>query len=224
VKHCSILFLTTLPLIAGELETARDAQDRATLDRLAAQYTTAASKSPGAQAEYRAALANSYVAEVAIETGDKNKARAAAETGIASAQRAVAAKPDSAEYHRLLGTLCGQVIPANVLAGLKWGSCAKDEVEKAVKLDPKSAINYVSRGVGYYYLPPAFGGGVESAIKDFQQAIALDAKLDDAHLWLGIALRKSGRNADARRELQKAVDLNPARGWAKNQLAKTPGQ
>jgi len=209
--------LVTLRLIAGELESARDVQDRATLERLAAQYAAHSIR-------YQAALANSYLAEVAIETGDKNRARAAAEAGIAAAQHAVAAQPDSAEYHRVLGTLCGQVIPANLLAGLKWGSCARDEVEKAVKLDPKSAMNYVSRGVGYYYLPPAFGGGVENAIKDFQQAIALEPKLDEAHLWLGIALRKAGRNADARRELQKAVDLNPARGWAKNQLAKTPAQ
>jgi tetratricopeptide (TPR) repeat protein len=211
-------------LIAGELESARDAQDRATLERLAAQYAAAASKTEAAPAQYQAALANSYVAEVAIETGDKNKARAAAESGIQFAQRAVAAKPDSAEYHRILGTLCGQVIPANVVAGLKWGNCAKDEVEKAVQMDPKAALNYVSRGVGYYYLPPLFGGGVAMAINDFEKAIALNPKLDEAHLWLGIALRKAGRNADAHRELEKAVALNPARGWSKNQLAKTPAQ
>jgi Flp pilus assembly protein TadD len=41
-------------------------------------------------------------------------------------------------------------------------------------------------------------------------------------MWLGIALRKAGRNAEARKELQKSVDLNPARVWAKQQLAKTP--
>src|SRR5207253_5884832 len=161
----------------GELEIARDAQDRAALDRLAAQHSAAASKSEAPAVQYQAALANSYLAEVAIETGDKNKARAAAEAGIKFAQRAVAAKADSAEYHRILGTLCGQVIPANVVAGLKWGNCAKDEVEKAVQLDPRSALNYVSRGVGYYYLPPMFGGGVAMAIKDFEKAIALDPKL-----------------------------------------------
>jgi tetratricopeptide (TPR) repeat protein len=221
------IFLAALAaahLAGGELESARDAQDVATLDRLAAQYAAAAAKSEAAPVQYQAALANSYAAEVAIETGDKNKARAAAEAGIKFAQRAVAAKADSAEYHRMLGTLCGQVIPANVVAGLKWGNCAKDEVEKAVQMDATSALNFVSRGVGYYYLPPLFGGGVPMAIKDFEKAIALDPKLDQAHLWLGIALRKAGRNADAHRELQKAVDLNPARGWSKNQLSKTPAQ
>src|SRR5262249_13992629 len=155
------------------------------------------------------------MAEVAIETGDKSKARAAAEAGIPLAQRAVAAKPDSAEYHRILGTLCGQMIPANVIAGMKGGGWAKDGGEKGGELDAKSALNYVSRGVGYYYLPPLFGGGTDNAIKDFEKAIALNPKLDEAHLWLGIALRKAGRNADARRELQRAVELNPARVWSK---------
>ena len=211
-----------IPAGAGELENARDAQDRPALDRLAAKYAAAEGKDAAAQ--YRAALAQSYVAEVAIETGDKNKARAAAEAGIQAAQRAVAASPESAEYHRLLGTVCGQVIPANVIAGMKWGNCAKDEVEKAVQMDPKSALNYVSRGVGFYYLPPLFGGGVDKAIQDFEKAVALNPKLDEAHLWLGIALRKANRNAEAHRELQKAVELNPARVWSKNQLAKTPGQ
>src|SRR5258708_7460110 len=131
------IVLAAAGLSGSDLESARDAQDRAALDRLSAQYAAAASRTPTAQTEYLSALANSYVAEVAIETGDKTKARAAAEAGIQSAQKAVAAKPDSAEYHRILGTLCGQVIPANVVAGLKWGNCAKDEVEKAVQLDPK---------------------------------------------------------------------------------------
>ena len=89
---------------------------------------------------------------------------------------------------------------------MKFGHCAQDEVNKAVQLDPKSAMNYLSRGVGNYYLPSAFGGGVEVAIKDFQKAIDIDPQSSDAHLWLGLALRKENHNADARKEFQKAVE------------------
>src|SRR5579863_3639776 len=104
----------------AELEKARDAQDRGALERFASQFAAAAAKQPGdLQAQYRLAFAESYLAEIAMETGDKNQARAAAETGIKAAERAVALKPEVAEYHRLLGTLCGQAIPANVLTGLK---------------------------------------------------------------------------------------------------------
>ncbi|HML16577.1 MAG TPA: tetratricopeptide repeat protein [Bryobacteraceae bacterium] len=209
----------------ADLDRARNMQDRAALDRIAAEATAAAQKSPNdAAAQYQAALAESYVAEVAIEVRDKGQAHSAAEAGIRIAEHAVALKPDSAEYHRVYGTLCGQAVSANVLQGLKFGRCAQDEVNKAVQLDPKSAINYISRGVGYYYLPAGLGGGVELAVKDFEKAIEIDARSADAHLWLGLALRKENRNADARREFQKAMELNPARVWAKQQLEKTPPQ
>jgi tetratricopeptide (TPR) repeat protein len=209
----------------SDLEKARDAQDRPALDRLAAQLSSAAqSKSNDAAAQYKFALAESYVAEVAIELRDKNAAHGAAEAGIDAAKKAVALKGDSAEYHRLLGTLCGQAISANVLQGMKYGHCAQDEVNKAVQLDPKAAENYLARGVGNYYLPQGLGGGLDLAIKDFQKAIELDPQSSEAHLWLGLALRKQNKNADARKAFQKAIDLNPARVWAKQQLEKTPAQ
>ena len=223
MKSAALVLCFGIFLHAGELEKARDAQDRAALDRLAMQASTAAQKETGdAAAQYKAALAQSYVAEVAIELRDKNQAHAAAEAGIDAAKRALALKGDSAEYHRIYGTLCGQAISANVMQGLKYGRCAKEEVEKAVQLDSKSAINYVSRGVGYYYLPQGLGGGNDLAIKDFEKAVEIDAKSADAHLWLGLALRKGNRNGDARKEFQKAIELNPARAWAKQQLDKTP--
>jgi len=207
----------------ADLAKARDAQDRGALERFASQFASTISKQPNdVQALYGQALAQSYLAEIAVETGDKSLAKAAAETGIKLAEHATALKPDSAENHRLLGTLCGQAIPASVLTGLKYGRCAQEEVNKAIQLDPKAAINYVSRGAGNYYLPAAMGGGAEAAIKDFEKAIELDPRSADAHLWLGIALRKTNRNAEAHKELEKAVTLNPARIWAKQQLAKTP--
>ena len=207
----------------AELDKARDAQNRGALERLASQFSAAAGKQPNdLPTQYRLALTESYLAEIAMETGDKNAARAAAEEGMKPAERLTMLKPDIAEYHRLLGTLCGQVIPANLLVGLKYGRCAQDEVNKAVQLDPKTAANYLSRGVGNYYLPASFGGGPDVAIKDFQKAVELDPRSADAHLWLGLALRKANRNGEAHKELQRAVELDPARVWAKQQLAKTP--
>ncbi len=218
-----LVLFTVLSLSASDLETARDAQDRGTIQELANHQQAAAQKQPqNADAQYQAALAQSYLAEVAIELGDKNGARSAAEAGIPFAEKAVTLKQGSSEYHRMLGTLCGQLIPANVLAGINHAKCAEDEVNKAIQLDPKSALAFVSHGVGNYYLPPAFGGGVDKAIADFQKAIQLDEKLADAYLWLGIAQRKAGRNAEARKALERAQALNPARAWVKQQLAKTP--
>lgn len=209
----------------GALDKARDAQDRATLEQIAHELQDSAGKNPNdANAQYRAAQAESYLSEVLIEVRDKQGAKAAAERGIKSAEKAVALKGDSAEYHRILGTLCGQVIPANPLSALKYGKCALDEVNKALQISANFPEGYLSHGVGNYYLPAQFGGGVELAVKDFEKAIQLNPKMADAHMWLGVALRKLNRNADARKAFAKSLELNPNRLWAKQQLDKTPVQ
>ena len=208
-----------------ELERARDKQDRPALEKLAAACEDAAQKNQkDAEAQYRAALASSYLAEVAIEVKDKMQAKRAADAGIAAAERAIALQPKNGEYYRVLATLYGQVIPANPLAGLGYGKKAKDAISKALELSPKSAPVHIAAGVGNYYLPEMFGGGPALAIKDFNQAIALDPKSAEAYMWLGVAERKMHSNAAARQAFAKSVELNPRRIWAKEQLDKTPAQ
>ena len=165
----------------SDLVKARDRQDKAALEKMVGDLKPAADKDQkDAAAQYRLALAESYSAEVAIETHDKAAAKNAAQAGIDAAERAVALKPDSSEYQRILGTLCGQMISGQGLAGLKYGKCALTAVNKAIELDPKSSINYLSHGVGNYYLPAALGGGFDLAINDFRKAIELDSKNADA--------------------------------------------
>lgn len=224
----SLIILLTLalpPTTTDPLEAARDAQDRPQLERLAAEAKKIVDRQPNLVAsQYRFALAQSYLAEVALELKDKPAARAAAETGIEAARKTVALDDKSAPNHSLLGTLCAQVIPANVLAGLKYGRCALDEINKAIALDPKYAEAWLRHGVGNYYLPTQFGGGTDLAIKDFEKAVQLNPKSGEAYLWMGVALRKANKNAEARKAFAKAVELNPRRVWAKQQLEKTPAQ
>lgn len=223
----AFLFLAIAALLGGTstLREARDRQDRAALDHLAAASAAEAKTKPkDAAAQYQLALVDSFVAEVAIEQHDKPHAFAAAEAGIDAAERAVDLNPNSAEYHRTLGTLCGQAISSAGLAGLRHGKCALEEVDKAIALDPKSSDVWLSHGVGMYYLPEAFGGGVDKAISDFRKATALNPDSADAWLWLGIALRKHNEEDEAHKAIEKSVQLNPARLWAKQQLAKTPAK
>jgi Flp pilus assembly protein TadD len=79
----------------------------------------------------------------------------------------------------------------------------------------------MARGVGNYYLPAALGGGIELAIADFHKALDLDPKNADAWLWLGLALRKQNKDADAQQAFQKSLALNPQRVWTRQQLEKT---
>lgn len=219
-----LLFLAAAPPWSADVQKARDTQNRTELGRIASQLSVIATKQTNdAEAQYQAALANSVLAEIAAEVRDKNQAQAAAEAGMKAAERAISLKPANAEYHRILGTLCGQEAAAvGGLGALKYGRSSLEEINKALELEPKASLNYLSHGIGNYYLPAVLGGGVELAMKDFEKAIALDARSADAHLWLGLALRKASRDADARKEFQKSLELNPGRIWTKEQLAKTP--
>ena len=206
------------------LEMARDKQDRAALTEMAAQAGAAATKAPNdAEAQYHAALANSYLAEVAIELRDRKAGRQTAEQGIKFAEKAVAMKPANAEYYRLLGTLYGQAV-TDIMSGLSYGPKAKDAINKAVEKAPKSSMMYVARGVGNYYVPAQLGGGAKLSIPDFQKAIELDPSNAEAYLWLGLSLRKENRDAEARQAFAKSLELNPNRVWTKQQLEKTPAK
>jgi tetratricopeptide (TPR) repeat protein len=219
----SVLLLAAfLAAPTATLQLARDQQDRAALQRLVDEAAAAAAKAPDdADAQYRMALASSYLAEVALEQGDKKLAQQAAERGVKAAEQAVSVKPQVGENYRVLGTLCGQVVPANVLAGLSYAKRARDAIDKAVALDPKSSMAYMARGVGNYYIPAALGGGFSLATADFRKAIELDPKNADAWLWLGMSLRKENKNAEARQAFSKSLELNAKRTWAAQQLEKT---
>jgi tetratricopeptide (TPR) repeat protein len=228
MKALALTFLTFMMAFAAlddsDLMKARDHQDRAALEKITGEWRATADKQPNDPgSNYRLALAESYSAEVAIEQHDKAAAKNAAQAGMDAATKAVSLKPDSAEYQRLLGTLCGQMISSSSLAGLRYGKCALDSVDKAIQLDPKSSMAYLSHGVGNYYLPQAFGGGVDLAIKDFRKAIELNPKNADAWVWLGVALRRNNQPAEAQKAFEKSLEINPNRVWARQQLDKTPG-
>ena len=209
--------------VLEDARRARDAQDRSALDAAAARAAAAAQKQPqDARLQYEAALACSYLAEVATEVRDQAAARKAAEAGIAFAEKAAAGDPKSAEYHRILGALYGQTIPGNLSLALKYGRKTLEELDHAVALDPANSDVYLSRGIGKYYLPAMFGGGADAALEDLRKAIALNAKSDQAYLWQGIALRKANRNREARESLTESLKLNPNRIWTRQQLEKTP--
>ncbi|MBZ5620225.1 MAG: tetratricopeptide repeat protein [Acidobacteriia bacterium] len=206
------------------LEMARDMQDRAALEKIVNDSADAAAKVPNdAETQYRVAQAASYLAEVEIEQHDKKQARSVAERGIKAAEKAVALKPDVAEYYRVLATLYGQAI-TDIMSGLNYGPKAKEAVNKAVEKAPNTSSVYVARGVGNYYLPAQLGGGPAGAIPDFQKAIQLDPKNAEAYLWLGVSLRQAHKDAEAREAFTKSLALNPNRVWVKQQLDKTPAK
>ena len=97
----SIFLMAALAAAPGALESARDRQDRAALEKQISELSAAAQKSPhDADAQYRVALASSYLAEIALELRDKSAAERVAESGIQAAERAIAVNSKNAEYYR----------------------------------------------------------------------------------------------------------------------------
>jgi tetratricopeptide (TPR) repeat protein len=224
MKPIWVFLLTTLTASAAAptaLEMARDRQDRAALQKSIGECSSAAARAPNdANAQYRLALASSYLAEVAQELHDKKQAQQAAEVGIKAAEKAVALRPD-AENYRVLGMLCGQAV-TDLMSGLSYGPRAKTAIDKAVELAPRSAAAYLAHGVGNFYVPVQLGGGAKLAIADFRKAIALEPANAEAYLWLGVALHKDNQDAQARQALTKSLALDPNRLWTKQELDKIP--
>ena len=108
-----------------------------------------------------------------IELRDRKAGRQVAEQGIKFAEKAVALKPENAEYYRLLGTLYGQAV-TDIMSGLTYGPKAKDAINKAVEKAPKSSHDVRGARRRQLLLPAQLGGGAKLAIPDFQKAIELD--------------------------------------------------
>src|SRR5712675_2074238 len=105
----AFLLITGMGLASDDLEKLRDRQDRAGLTQSAAALSAAAEKSASdANGWYRAALAQAYIAEVAMEMNDKGGSQHAAEEGARYAEKAISLNDKTADYYRVLGMLCGQ--------------------------------------------------------------------------------------------------------------------
>ena len=62
------------------------------------------------------------------------------------------------------------------------------------------------------------------AVADFHKAIELDSRNAEAYCGSASSLRKENQDAEARQAFGKALELDPNRVWARQQLEKTPAK
>ncbi|MFL5639260.1 MAG: protein kinase domain-containing protein [Gemmatimonadaceae bacterium] len=94
--------------------------------------------------------------------------------------------------------------------------------DDATKHDPEYARAWAALG-GAYGLKGSFLSMpemVNQAIDLERRAIALDADLADAHMWLGGSLLSTGRTDEAIAEIREALRLEPENGQAYQSLAR----
>jgi peptidoglycan/xylan/chitin deacetylase (PgdA/CDA1 family)/uncharacterized caspase-like protein len=114
----------------------------------------------------------------------------------------------------------GRIDRGTVLFREKRYEEALAEFEEAARLDPRSALAANNVGFTHYRL-----GDMEKAVSWFEKTLALDANRAIAHANLGDALLALDRKADARREYETFLRLQPNARYAdevRRRLAQLP--
>ncbi len=145
-------------------------------------------------------------------------------TAVEHARAAIKAAPDRAEAHVWLAAALGQqarMEGPKTRAGL-WREI-KSELDRAIGIDPGNARAYLERGrwnrrlasrglwertVSKVLLAKVpRGASMENAVRDFEKAVELTPAAVEAHMELGRTYLKLERDADARRELERALAI-----------------
>jgi tetratricopeptide (TPR) repeat protein len=174
---------------------------------------------------HRLARVESMLAEVS--SGEESRELVAA--AVAHAREAVKLAPDSAAGHLELAVALGrQALKEGPKTQLSLSREVKSEVDRALAIDPSqgrawhvlaiwnrklASLNFVERAVAKTVLGGVpKGATMENAVADLERAVALEPQYINHRLELGRTLMQLKRNAEARRELERAIALPPAPG------------
>lgn len=203
-----LLFVFLLNLLAADpAQLLRDSGNAGALKAAVDESRRGA----GFEAQLRSAQLSFWLCEALYAVNRPGEIKAAAQAGIASAERAIQLQPNSSEAHRLLGDLLGQLIPHVFAGGMRYGARSSREIDKALQLDPKNAEAHIARATSYFYTPSAFGGSKEKAISELRTALELAPKSDTARIWLAQVYGDLKQMDRATEELREALRLNPQR-------------
>ncbi len=225
---CGLAFACGVPAAAGRTADEWIAEGdqhyaQAHLAEAARAYAGAIQAAPGLfVALCRASRAESELGE--LQKGDEQRNTRA--TAVEHARAAIKAAPDSAAGHVWLAVALGrQALGEGPRTRLALSREIKSEVDRALAIDPNvgrawhvlAMWNLKIAGLNAFERMAANAvlGGVPKGASDdnaeiaFRKAIALEPNYVNHHLEYGRLLHDMHRDADARRELERAVALPP---------------
>ena len=82
----------------------------------------------------------------------------------------------------------------------------REEVDATLALDPRNLRALALSGNVFFEVPRIAGGDREKAEQQFRKALEIDPHFTVARIDLARVLIATGRQADARRELQRVID------------------
>ncbi len=132
--------------------------------------------------------------------------------GIEAARKAVGLRPNRVEAHFWLGANLGlSAEERGILTGLRLVGAIRSEMETVVRLDPdyeQGAGNRVLARI--YYRAPFFkGGDKRRSIELLEECLKRYPENSLTMLYLADSLLAVGRHGEARRQLEKILDLCP---------------
>jgi len=137
-------------------------------------------------------------------------------------------QPGDAEALALLGSVLGDRIDG-AFSGMRLGGRASEVLERASELAPQNPRVALQRGVGYYFTPKPFGGGLGKAEQALRQALDMFAAETADQPWpnwgrldtlarLGQVLADQDRSEEARAFYQQALEQAPDFVWVRDEL------
>ncbi len=202
------------PLVA-ELETlaTRYHEAPARLDAIRAGLAEAARQAPDAETWIALARACFLWGDVRAATVDQKLAAYA--EGREAARRAVELAPRAPLAHLFYGINTGRWGQAKgVMRSLFLLPDVREAIQRTLELAPALPQAYALAGNVDYEVPGMFGGSLERAEAHFRKGLGIDPRFTALRIGLAKVLRRQGRAAEARRELQAVLDetapTNPA--------------
>jgi hypothetical protein len=142
--------------------------------------------------------------------------RASFERGVTAGETAVRLGSTRPEGHFWMAANMGRLAESfGLLQALKYRGRIKDELEKALAIDPGWQGGSTEDALGQWYatVPRLFGGSPQTAEQHLRSAIGHDANNTSALLFLGEMLLNQGRTAEARGYLQRVIDAEVDEDW-----------
>ena len=122
-------------------------------------------------------------------------------------KKAIALEPKNSKYHRWMGHVYGEkAARANFLAAASLAGKTREELERAVQLNPKDVDARVDLAEFYIEAPGIVGGGQEKARAQARIIGASDPARE--HWVYGRIAEKHGDSATAEREYHRMIEVS----------------
>jgi Tfp pilus assembly protein PilF len=159
-------------------------------------------------ASWRLAKFNYYLG---THTDNRDERHKAFRDGIEAGKTAVELQGGKPDGHFWLGANYGAVAQTSAIAGLASVGDVRNEMETVLRLDEgyQNGSAYMVLGLVYLDEPRIVGGDSQKAVALMEKGLPFGEGNAFLHLHLAEAYLKTGRTADARRQLNAIISMTP---------------